>query len=119
MLAAQFDNQKMRIMLENGMDKEVLDAQAAQFKAAEEMRKHAEGVELGEWKRQVYKESYARYKETDPKMAGLRALQDAISASKGENTPDQRMQMFQQKEESVLQRAQLSANTRLDLARLS
>ena len=119
MLAAQFDNQKMRIMLENGMDKEVLDAQAAQFKAAEEMRKHAEGVELGEWKRQVYKESYARYKETDPKMAGLRALQDAISASKGEVTPDQRMQMFQQKEESVLQRAQLSANTRLDLARLS
>ena len=94
MLAAQFDNQKMRIMLENGMDKEVLDAQAAQFKAAEEMRKHKEAFETYDFKRKMIAETIDAWQQEHPGVDDehptseyvamkARAFSDAQAASKG------------------------------------
>jgi hypothetical protein len=95
MLAAQFDNQKMRIMLENGMDKEVLDAQAAQFKAAEEMRKSKFEFEKQDFFRQQYADSVKGYQDAHPGVNDknktpeyvafkAKAWSDALRASQGE-----------------------------------
>jgi hypothetical protein len=104
MLAAQFDNQKMRIMLENGMDKEVLDAQAAQFKAAEEMRKSQFEFEKQNFFRQQYADSIKEYQDAHPGVNDknktpeyvafkAKAWSDALRASQGEMTPEQLAQL--------------------------
>jgi hypothetical protein len=104
MLAAQFDNQKMRIMLENGMDKEVLDAQAAQVKAAEEMRKSKFEFEKQDFFRQQYADSIKEYQDAHPGVNDknktpeyvafkAKAWSDALRASQGEMTPEQLAQL--------------------------
>ena len=104
MLAAQFDNQKMRIMLENGMDKEVLDAQAAQFKAAEEMRKSKFEFDKQDFFRQQYADSIKQYQDAHPGVNDknktpeyvafkAKAWSDALRASQGEMTPEQLAQL--------------------------
>jgi hypothetical protein len=100
MLAAQFDNQKMRIMLENGMDKEVLDVQAAQFKASEEMRKSKFEFEKQDFFRQQYADSIKEYQDAHPGVNDenktpeyvafkAKAWSDALRASQGDLTPEQ------------------------------
>lgn len=70
-IAAKFDNQKALMFLENGMDKELLEMQSSQIKAAGDLQKTVDGMEQYDLRRTVWK--------NDPRASG---------------TPEQRLELL-------------------------
>lgn len=92
-IAARFDNQKAIMFLDNGMDKELLDMQASQVRAAAEMQKTVQGMEEFDLQRTMFKEGVAAFRQQNPNATPLedvryrvQLLHDIKNAQKGLST---------------------------------
>lgn len=74
-IAAQFDNKKAQIFLDNGMDKELLDMYHGQERAAIEMQRSKNEFEDYNRDRRIFSDGIASFKEENPNATPQQELQ--------------------------------------------